>query len=331
MGIFLKTQKLMNIEHNLYWQLEECKYMDGHGYVTNYAVLNGQDEFNNHIRRYYKGYKFDDTNPAVTTFDQPTARGKFRSAVSTDGVDVMASGGEDSVSTNTDTIEQFRADSGFAVAKTASPVLSVGRELGIGTASRANSHWHIGGQRATNNPQSEIEAVHYSVNATLVAQGNLTVSGRNPIGCGNGNAAFYRENTVGGFQILQVINIADHTGGTGTNFISQVKSGTSLVGISQLGSAVSTGPDAVFVANTVVTAIPFDDTGVEATWPVTLASNHNRGAATTDGDTIAFSGGLLAGSDTIRYIQADSMNTTVTASTQSLDISMKWHSMISYQ
>lgn len=330
MGIFLKTQGLMNKQTNLYWQLSQCAYMDGHGYVREYAVVNGKDEFATVVRRYYTGFKFDDTNSPVTTFSQPTSTGRARAVTSTDGVDVMTSGGEDTSGSNLAIVEQWRADDSTVITKTMSPTLTEGRELGVGTASYHNSHFHIGGQRSSSNTQTNIDAINYLASAQTISQGNMSTSGRNSTGCGNGYAAFYRHQDDS-FQSLEVINISDHTAGAGTSFISQPKTSTSLVSIVQLGSAVSTGPDAVFIGGIQITAIPFDDTGVEATWPVSLASNHNRGGAATDGDTIVLTGGLNTATDTIRYIQANNISTLVTASSQSLPLAVKQHSMIAYQ
>jgi hypothetical protein len=330
MGIFIKTQKLMNVHANLYWQHTEVAYLDGHGYVTNYMVLNGADSAGAVVRRCYQGYRFDDTNPAVTTFTQPTSVGRKRAVASTDGVDVMTTGGETSAGGNQSTVEQFRASSSTSVSKTSSPVLTSGRELGVGTASWKNSHFHIGGQRATNNPQTNIDAIHYAANATTVSQGNLSVAGKNPCGCGNGTAAIYR-NQDSAHQTMEVINISDHTAGAGTHFISQMKSPSSLLAIEDFGSAVSTGPDAVFIAGTIITAIPWDDSAVETTWAASLSANHNRGAAVTDGETIVITAGLNGASNDIRYFQANSMSTTVTSSTQTIPLSIKQHTSIGYQ
>ena len=328
MGIFLSTNSLMNTVNTLHYQISDVASLDGHGYADKWMTVNGADASNTTLRKVYSGYRFDESNAAVTTFTTPTTNPMRKSATSTDGLDVMTTGGQTDTESNSAVVNQFRAIDSTVITKINSPQLTDGRQEAVGTASYRHSHFAIGGKQGTT-IISSINAIHYDVLATTQAQGNLSGAGTNPRGCGNGRAAMYRHQDAT-FRDLEIINIADHTGGTYTSYISNVTAtGTLLSGASFLAAA-SSGDNAVWIGGTQITAIRWDDSYSESIWATSI-TNFNRGAADSDGTDIVFNGGTTSGSDAIYYIRAEQGNLNYRTSSQTLAEPIKQHSCIAYQ
>ena len=338
--IFLRSQKF-NDTVFAYWGLAEAKCLDGHGYGDYWLTSCGQDQAGGKSKRVYYHKRFDDSH--TSNVETRPLTNIMNICGSHDGVDCMQTGGQTDTTENETLVEQFRTNTPSLVTRSAGTALTTGRQFPVGTCSRNNDHWTIGGtqtndQFGINAPTNSIEVLNYDVNATMVSQGTIVSNGTAyPVGCGNGSAAFVRtnQNYTTDYAVMEVVNIADSSGGTTTSYIAQEKITNYTQTWSTIGSACSIGKDAVFQDNTLIGSVTFDDALTETIWSVNPLQRHTRAKMCTNGVDIVINGGCVGlGSNTAtsqtRYIKADSTSTSY-VSGQGVGITLKNHFSTGYQ
>lgn len=338
--IFLRSQQF-NETVFAYWGLAEAKCLDGHGYGDYWLTSCGQDVTNGLSKRVYYHKRFDDSHTSNVETRPLTNIVAF--AGSHDGVDCMQTGGQTDANENETLVEQFRANTPSLITRSAGTALTTSRQFPVGTCSRNNDHWTIGGNQSVaqfgiTSPTNSIEVLNYDVNATMVAQGTIVSNGTAfPLGCGNGSAAFVRtnQNFTTDYAVMEVVNIADSSGGTTTSYIAQEKITNYTQTWDVIGAACSIGKDAVFLDNFQIGSVTFDDALTETIWSLDPSSRHNRAKMATNGVDIVINGGCIGiGSNNAttqtKYIKADPTSTSYITG-QSVGITLKNHFSTGYQ